>query len=90
MLIDSRHMRLAWNAWLQGVEFSAYIRGEGYQVIPILAEHQLAYACNVLNLVRGGVSNCLSLSYDICVASSGSTSLSFGCPCLWLQCVCST
>lgn len=34
----------------EGVEFSAFIRGEGYAIIPISHEHQLQYACNVLNL----------------------------------------
>uniref|UniRef100_A0A7S0RB30 Arginine deiminase n=1 Tax=Chlamydomonas leiostraca TaxID=1034604 RepID=A0A7S0RB30_9CHLO len=34
----------------QGVELAAYMRGEGYHIVPITAEHQLAYACNVLNL----------------------------------------
>jgi N-dimethylarginine dimethylaminohydrolase len=34
----------------QGMELAAYMRGEGYNIIPITAEHQLAYACNVLNL----------------------------------------
>jgi hypothetical protein len=34
----------------EGVEFSAFISGEGYHVIPISNEHQLQYACNVLNL----------------------------------------
>ncbi len=34
----------------EGVELSAYMRQEGYSIIPISCEHQLAYACNVLNL----------------------------------------
>eukprot|EP00198_Chlamydomonas_reinhardtii_P012973 XP_001702310.1 arginine deiminase [Chlamydomonas reinhardtii] len=34
----------------EGVEFSAFIAGEGYAIIPISNEHQLQYACNVLNL----------------------------------------
>ncbi|KXZ51615.1 hypothetical protein GPECTOR_12g579 [Gonium pectorale] len=34
----------------EGVEFSAFISGEGYSIIPISHEHQLQYACNVLNL----------------------------------------
>jgi N-dimethylarginine dimethylaminohydrolase len=37
------------------VEFSAFIRGEGYDIIPIKHEHQLAYACNVLNLGKGRI-----------------------------------
>lgn len=32
------------------MEFSAFIAGEGYAIIPISNEHQLQYACNVLNL----------------------------------------
>ncbi|GIL80090.1 hypothetical protein Vretimale_12910 [Volvox reticuliferus] len=34
----------------ENVEFSAFISGEGYHIIPISNEHQLQYACNVLNL----------------------------------------
>jgi N-dimethylarginine dimethylaminohydrolase len=34
----------------EGVEFASYMRGEGYDIIPISGEHQLQYACNVLNL----------------------------------------
>ncbi len=34
----------------QGIEFSQYVREEGYHIIPISHEHQLQYACNVLNL----------------------------------------
>jgi N-dimethylarginine dimethylaminohydrolase len=37
------------------VEFSVFIRGEGYDIIPIKHEHQLAYACNVLNLGKGRI-----------------------------------
>jgi hypothetical protein len=29
--------------------------GEGFTIIPISAEHQLAYACNVLNLGNGRI-----------------------------------
>lgn len=29
--------------------------GEGFTIIPIKAEHQLAYACNVLNLGKGRI-----------------------------------
>ena len=32
------------------VEFAAYMRGEGYSIIPISCADQLQYACNVLNL----------------------------------------
>lgn len=35
------------------IEFSEFVRNEGYQIIPIKHEHQLAYACNVLNLGEG-------------------------------------
>ncbi|KAL6748381.1 hypothetical protein V8C86DRAFT_2879369 [Haematococcus lacustris] len=34
----------------EGVELSAFMQGEGYHILPITNEHQLAYACNVLNL----------------------------------------
>lgn len=34
----------------QGVEFSAYMRANGFHIIPIPAKDQLEYACNVLNL----------------------------------------
>jgi arginine deiminase len=34
----------------EGLEFSGFIRAEGFDIIPIKHEHQLAYACNVLNL----------------------------------------
>jgi N-dimethylarginine dimethylaminohydrolase len=34
----------------QGVELSAYMAAEGFNIVPISNEHQLAYACNVLNL----------------------------------------
>lgn len=33
-----------------GIEFSTFIRDEGFHIIPIKNEHQLAYACNILNL----------------------------------------
>ncbi len=32
------------------MEFAAYVTGEGFSIIPISNDHQLAYACNVLNL----------------------------------------
>jgi N-dimethylarginine dimethylaminohydrolase len=32
------------------VEFSAFMKQEGYAILPITAKDQLAYACNVLNL----------------------------------------
>lgn len=31
------------------------MRGEGYSIIPIKHDHQLAYACNVLNLGKGRI-----------------------------------
>lgn len=39
----------------EGIEFSAFMTGEGFTIIPISAEHQLAYACNVLNLGNGRI-----------------------------------
>jgi hypothetical protein len=39
----------------EGVEFSAFLEGEGFTIIPIKHEHQLAYACNVLNLGNGRI-----------------------------------
>lgn len=39
----------------EGVEFSAFMEGEGFSIIPIKHEHQLAYACNVLNLGNGRI-----------------------------------
>jgi arginine deiminase len=38
-----------------GVEFAAFMRGEGYRILPISHEEQLQYACNVLNLGNGRV-----------------------------------
>ncbi|KAL4439030.1 hypothetical protein ABPG77_006967 [Micractinium sp. CCAP 211/92] len=34
----------------QGVEFSQYMRDNGYHIIPIKPKHQLEYGCNILNL----------------------------------------
>lgn len=34
----------------QGVEFSQYMRDNGYHIIPIKPHHQLEYGCNILNL----------------------------------------
>ncbi|PSC74328.1 Arginine deiminase [Micractinium conductrix] len=34
----------------QGVEFSQYMKDNGYHIIPIKAHHQLEYGCNVVNL----------------------------------------
>jgi arginine deiminase len=38
-----------------GVEFAAFIKAEGYRILPITHEEQLAYACNVLNLGNGRI-----------------------------------
>lgn len=35
---------------LKGVELSQYMTDNGYHIIPIKAQHQLEYGCNVLNL----------------------------------------
>lgn len=32
------------------VEFSSYMKENGFEIIPIKAQHQLEYACNILNL----------------------------------------
>ncbi|KIZ04019.1 Amidinotransferase family protein [Monoraphidium neglectum] len=37
------------------VEFASFMAAEGYSIIPISAPHQLAYACNVLNLGRSRI-----------------------------------
>lgn len=37
------------------IEFSEYMENEGFHIIPISAEDQLQYACNVLNLGDGRV-----------------------------------
>ncbi|KAK9833540.1 hypothetical protein WJX81_003550 [Elliptochloris bilobata] len=34
----------------QGVEFAAYMRNNGYHIIPVAGADQLLYGCNVLNL----------------------------------------
>jgi len=39
----------------EGVEFSEYMRGKGYTIIPISGEDQLKYGCNVLNLGQSTV-----------------------------------
>lgn len=38
-----------------GVEFSAYMRSNGYHIVPINPKHQLEYACNILNLGDGRI-----------------------------------
>ena len=40
------------------VEFSAYLRDEGYSIIPVSAEEQLEYACNVVNLGNSNILSC--------------------------------
>eukprot|EP01024_Parvocaulis_polyphysoides_P031818 TRINITY_DN28649_c0_g2_i1.p1 TRINITY_DN28649_c0_g2~~TRINITY_DN28649_c0_g2_i1.p1 ORF type:complete len:140 (+),score=7.43 TRINITY_DN28649_c0_g2_i1:58-420(+) len=37
------------------MEFSTFLRSEGYSIIPISGEHQLQYACNILNLGKGNI-----------------------------------
>ncbi len=44
-----------WCGCREGVEFSAFMRGEGFSIISIQHDHQLAYACNVLNLGKGRI-----------------------------------
>jgi len=39
----------------EDVEFSVFMEGEGFSIIPIKHDHQLAYACNVLNLGNGRI-----------------------------------
>lgn len=43
-----------------GMEFSEYLKSEGYNIIPISREMQLEYGCNMLNLGRGNVLTCHS------------------------------
>eukprot|EP01024_Parvocaulis_polyphysoides_P038241 TRINITY_DN34286_c0_g1_i2.p1 TRINITY_DN34286_c0_g1~~TRINITY_DN34286_c0_g1_i2.p1 ORF type:complete len:491 (-),score=62.11 TRINITY_DN34286_c0_g1_i2:386-1645(-) len=40
---------------VQNREFSLFLKSEGYSIIPISAEDQLQYACNVLNLGNGNI-----------------------------------
>ena len=42
----------------RGVEFSRYLKDEGYNIIPISREHQLQYACNGLNLGDSNILMC--------------------------------
>eukprot|EP00180_Rhodochaete_pulchella_P001148 Plantae.Rhodophyta-Rhodochaete_pulchella.ctg19688.p1 GENE.Plantae.Rhodophyta-Rhodochaete_pulchella.ctg19688~~Plantae.Rhodophyta-Rhodochaete_pulchella.ctg19688.p1 ORF type:complete len:389 (-),score=67.86 Plantae.Rhodophyta-Rhodochaete_pulchella.ctg19688:273-1418(-) len=39
----------------ENVEFATYMRGQGYNIIPIPAKQQLQYACNFLNLGAGRI-----------------------------------
>jgi N-dimethylarginine dimethylaminohydrolase len=39
----------------EGVEFSEFIKFEGYHIIPISGPDQLQYGCNVLNLGKGKI-----------------------------------
>ena len=41
-----------------GMEFSEYLKSEGYNIIPISREMQLEYGCNALNLGRENVLTC--------------------------------
>jgi len=34
----------------EGVEFSQYLKENGFNIVPVKPQHQLEYACNVLNL----------------------------------------
>lgn len=47
-----------WVMICAGVEFTQYLESEGYHVIPIKREHQLQYACNVLNLGDSNILSC--------------------------------
>ena len=47
--------RLTYRKAQEGVEFSAYVRQRGYNIIPISADQQLAYGCNVLNLGNSNI-----------------------------------
>jgi len=38
-----------------GIEFSAYVRENGFNIIAIKSKDQLAYGCNVLNLGNGNI-----------------------------------
>lgn len=40
---------------ISNMEFSAYIRSKGYNIIPISGEDQLKYGCNILNLGQSTV-----------------------------------
>mmetsp|Transcript_8311 Transcript_8311/g.17872 ORF Transcript_8311/g.17872 Transcript_8311/m.17872 type:complete len:471 (+) Transcript_8311:46-1458(+) len=39
----------------EGIEFSEYVRGQGFKIIPISGADQLKYGCNVLNLGGGRI-----------------------------------
>uniref|UniRef100_A0A061SHR1 Arginine deiminase n=1 Tax=Tetraselmis sp. GSL018 TaxID=582737 RepID=A0A061SHR1_9CHLO len=39
----------------KGIEFSQYVKGEGYHIIPISGDDQKEYGCNVLNLGKGKI-----------------------------------
>jgi len=41
-----------------GVEFSRFLAEEGYHIVPISRQHQLEYACNVLNLGDSTLLSC--------------------------------
>ena len=42
----------------QGVEFSAYLRGMGFHIVPVSREHSMQYGCNVLNLGDSNILSC--------------------------------
>ena len=46
------------NTTRSGMEFSEYLKSEGYNIVPISREMQLEYGCNALNLGRGNVLTC--------------------------------
>ena len=41
-----------------GIEFSRFLTDEGYHIVPISRQHQLEYACNVLNLGDSTLLSC--------------------------------
>ena len=51
------------------VEFAAYVAEQGFEVIPLEEEHQLAYGCNVLNVGAGYVISVCSQAAREIVAS---------------------
>lgn len=42
----------------EGVEFSQYLKENGYNVIALTREEQLEYGCNVINLGNGNIVGC--------------------------------
>ena len=39
----------------RNVDFASYVQSKGFNIIPVSSEHQLQYACNVLNLGNGRI-----------------------------------